>query len=107
MIFVKKKAPIFCWRFLFCFHIAAKGAIIEIKAANCKRKKVIAMDKNKNKTMLTLALCLGVLGILIYAGEVAYAFLRDRNKDMDYTFDDFEDDDIGPEEAEAIYKNEE
>ena len=57
--------------------------------------------------MLTLALCLGILGILIYAGEVAYAFLRDRNKDMDYTFDDFEDDDIGPEEAEAIYKNEE
>ena len=44
---------------------------------------------------------------MIYAGEVAYAFLRDRNKDMDYTFDDFEDDDIGPEEAEAIYKNEE
>lgn len=103
---MRKKGPISCWRFLFCFHMSEKEAIIEVRTALIsKRKKVTAMDKKK--TMLTLALCLGILGILIYAGEVAYAFLRDRNKDMDYTFDDFEDDDIGPEEAEAIYKNEE
>ncbi|GHV97960.1 hypothetical protein lacNasYZ03_13880 [Lactobacillus nasalidis] len=56
----------------------------------------------KKKKIWLFVLVFGLAGVLVYAAEIACAFMNDRNKKMEYSFDDED-----PEEAEADYKNEE
>ncbi|MGM9905960.1 hypothetical protein [Lactobacillus sp.] len=61
------------------------------------------MEKKKRVCLFLLAF--GLVGLLVYAVEIAYAFMKDRNKKMEYSFDEEEAED--PQEMEADYKNQE
>ena len=61
------------------------------------------MEKKKRVWLIVLAFSL--IGLLVYGAEIAYAFMKDRNKKMEYSFDEEEAED--PQEMEADYKNQE
>ena len=50
-------------------------------------------------------LAFSLIGLLVYGAEIAYAFMKDRNKKMEYSFDEEEAED--PQEMGADYKNQE
>ncbi|WP_296227192.1 hypothetical protein [uncultured Lactobacillus sp.] len=59
----------------------------------------------KKKRVWLFILIFGLVGLLVYGAEIAYAFMKDRNKKMEYSFDEEEAED--PQEMEADYKNQE
>ncbi|MBT8897307.1 hypothetical protein ACXO2Y_06615 [Lactobacillus delbrueckii subsp. bulgaricus] len=61
------------------------------------------MEKKKSVWLFILAFSL--IGFLVYGAEIAYAFMKDRNKKMKYSFDEEEAED--PQEMGADYKNQE
>lgn len=61
------------------------------------------MEKKKSVWLFILAFSL--IGLLVYGVEIAYSFMKDRNKKMGYSFDEEEAED--PQEMEADYKNQE
>lgn len=61
------------------------------------------MEKKKRVWLFILAFSL--IGLLVYGAEIAYAFMKDRNKKMEYSFAEEEAED--PQEMEADYKNQE
>lgn len=61
------------------------------------------MEKKKRVWLFILAFSL--IGLLVYGAEIAYAFMKDCNKKMEYSFAEEEAED--PQEMEADYKNQE
>lgn len=59
----------------------------------------------EKKRVWLFILISGLVGLLVYGAEIAYAFMKDRNKKMEYSFDEEEAED--PQEMEADYKNQE
>lgn len=59
----------------------------------------------EKKRVWLFILIFGLVGLLAYGAEIAYAFMKDRNKKMEYSFDEEEAED--PQEMEADYKNQE
>lgn len=56
---------------------------------------------SKKKVFWLCLLAFTGVGLLVYGVEIAYAFAKDRNKKMEYSFEE------SLEEAEADYLNEE
>lgn len=56
---------------------------------------------SKKKVFWLCLLAFTGVGLLVYGAEIAYAFAKDRNKKMEYSFEE------SPGEAEADYLNEE
>lgn len=56
---------------------------------------------SKKKVFWLCLLAFTGVGLLVYGAEIAYAFAKDRNKKMEYSFEE------SPEEAEVDYLNEE
>ncbi|MCT2879025.1 hypothetical protein [Lactobacillus delbrueckii] len=59
----------------------------------------------EKKRVWLFILAFSLIGLLVYGVEIVYAFMKDRNKKMGYSFDEEEAED--PQEMEADYKNQE
>lgn len=59
----------------------------------------------EKKRVWLFILAFSLIGLLVYGVEIAYSFMKDRNKKMGYSFDEEEAED--PQEMEADYKNQE
>ncbi|AXI15604.1 hypothetical protein BC336_1547 [Lactobacillus delbrueckii subsp. bulgaricus] len=59
----------------------------------------------EKKRVWLFILAFSLIGLLVYGAEIDYAFMKDRNKKMEYSFDEEEAED--PQEMRADYKNQE